>query len=97
MVIVIFLKFTQKKSQLLLGFKIYFNYICFMDKEQIYKMGKRWVIRFVDEKKKNDGWKVIDNADNTQIVLKPNGEPFALFEKDAGLVHTTANVMQVQW
>lgn len=68
-----------------------------MEKEQTFKMSKMWVKRFVDVKKIKDGWRVIDNPDNTQVILKPNGSIFALFEKETGFVHTTVNIKDIQW
>ena len=66
-------------------------------KEQTYKMGTNWIKHFLDAKKLNSGWKSQENPDGTIVVFKPGGKPFALYEPETGLVHTTANIMQVQW
>ncbi len=68
-----------------------------MKQEQTFKMGKNWLKYFLDDKKKGQGWKSEETGDGNIIVFKPNGTPFALFEPETGLVHTTANIMKVQW
>lgn len=68
-----------------------------MKQEQTYKMGKNWIKHFLDAKKINVGWTSQENPDGSITVLKPGGKLFALYEPETGLVHTTANIMQVQW
>jgi hypothetical protein len=66
-------------------------------KESTYKMGKNWLKRFLDVRKTNAGWKTEETGEGQVVVFTPDGKPFALFEPETGLVHTTANIMQVQW
>jgi hypothetical protein len=68
-----------------------------MKQEQTYKMGKNWLKYFLTDKKKKLGWNSEPTEDGTVVVLEPNGKPFALFEPETGLVHTTANIMKIQW
>jgi hypothetical protein len=65
--------------------------------EQTYKMGKNWLKRFLDTRKTKAGWKTEETGDGNVVVFNSEGKPFALFEPETGLVHTTANIMQVQW
>lgn len=62
-----------------------------------YKMGSVWMKRFLDEKKQNQGWKSVETEKDMFVIFKPNGNVFALYEKQNGLLHTTANIKDIQW
>jgi len=66
-------------------------------KEQEFKMGVNWGNKFVSPKKIVAGWKLTKVDENTNVVIKPDGTIFALHNTKTGLVHTTANVIDVQW
>ena len=66
-------------------------------KEYTYKMGKNWLDRFLDDKKKGRGWTVSETNDGNMVVFKPGNRPFAVFDPKEGLLYTTANIMSVQW
>lgn len=65
--------------------------------DNTFKMGVTWASKFVSPKKIQEGWTLTDINEDTQVVCKPNGSPFALFDVKTGLVHTKANKMEVQW
>jgi hypothetical protein len=68
-----------------------------VEKEYAYKMGRNWLDRFLDNKKKGHGWTATETEDGNFVVFRPSKRPFAVFDPKEGLVHTTANIMAVQW
>jgi hypothetical protein len=68
-----------------------------MKQEQTFKMGKNWLKYFVDDRRRKKGWTTEETEDGNIVVFGPSGRPFALFEPETALVHTKANIMQVQW